>query len=192
MIIQRLFSSKEQKARRRKWDMDQAMKQGEQTEAVSQAKMLGKDKTNKLLNKYTKNTKTGLEGGIEFDGKRILADKVTRTTVKNRKELDEMERARMLVQEGREKSRAKNKAWFEGNKNYNINDHINDKADDVRGRSHKIHYEKALKNKISEKKAGKMLKKGGKIALATGGVVAAGIGAKKLVDKKKAKKEEKK
>lgn len=38
----------------------------------------------------------------------------------------------------------------------------------------------------------KDLKKGGKIALATGGVVAAGIGAKKLVDKKKAKKEEKK
>ena len=191
MIIQRLFSSKEQKARRRKCDMDQAMKQSEQTEAVSQAKMLGKDKTNKLLDKYTKNTKTGLEGGIEFDGKRILADKVTRTTVKNRKELDEMERARMLVQEGREKSRAKNKAWFEGNKNYNVNDHINDKADDI-GRSHKIHYEKALKKKISEKKAAKMLKKGGKIALATGGVVAAGIGAKKLVDKKKAKKEEKK
>ena len=192
MIIQRLFSSQEQKARRRKWDMDQAMKQGEQTEAVSQAKMLGKDKTNKLLNKYTKNTKTGLEGGIEFDGKRILADKVTRTTVKNRKELDEMERARMLVQEGREKSRAQNKAWFEGNKNYNVNDHINDKADDVIGRSHKIHYEKALKKKISEKKATKMLKKGGKFALATGGVVAAGIGAKKLADKKKAKKEEKK
>ena len=36
------------------------------------------------------------------------------------------------------------------------------------------------------------VKKGGKIALATGGVVAAGIGAKKLADKKKAKKEEKK
>ena len=36
------------------------------------------------------------------------------------------------------------------------------------------------------------LKKGGKIALATGGVVAAGIGAKKLADKKKAKKIEKK
>ena len=44
----------------------------------------------------------------------------------------------------------------------------------------------------AKKETGKMLKKGGKIALATGGVVAAGIGAKKLVDKKKAKKEEKK
>ena len=38
----------------------------------------------------------------------------------------------------------------------------------------------------------KNLKKGGKIALATGGAIAAGIGAKKLIDKKKAKKEEKK
>jgi hypothetical protein len=65
--------------------------------------------------------------------------------------------------------------------------------------------EKAAKSKASiakheakaaelraKKEAGKMLKKGGKIALATGGVVAAGIGAKKLADKKKAKKEEKK
>ena len=200
MIIQRLFSSKEQKARRRKWDMDQAMKQGEQTEAVSQAKMLGKDKTNELLNKYTKNTKTGLEGGIEFDGKRFLADKVTRTTVKNKKELDEMERARKLVQEGRKKSRAKNKAWYEGNKNYNVNDHINDKADEVLGQSHKrkINYERALEKKISEKEAakskeqvGKFIKKAGKGALIAGGVVAAGIGAKKLADKKKAEKKKK-
>ena len=65
--------------------------------------------------------------------------------------------------------------------------------------------EKAAKSKASiakheakaaelraKKETGKMLKKGGKIALATGGVVAAGIGAKKLADKKKAKKEEKK
>lgn len=44
----------------------------------------------------------------------------------------------------------------------------------------------------AKKELGKNLKKGGKIALATGGVVAAGIGAKKLADKKKAKKEEKK
>jgi len=40
----------------------------------------------------------------------------------------------------------------------------------------------------AKKEAGKMLKKGGKIALATGGAVAAGIGAKKLYDKKKKKK----
>lgn len=65
--------------------------------------------------------------------------------------------------------------------------------------------EKAAKSKASiakheakaaelraKKELGKNLKKGGKIALATGGVVAAGIGAKKLVDKKKSKKEEKK
>lgn len=63
--------------------------------------------------------------------------------------------------------------------------------------------EKAAKSKASiakheakaaelraKKEAGKMLKKGGKIALATGGVVAAGIGAKKLADKKKAKKDD--
>ena len=43
----------------------------------------------------------------------------------------------------------------------------------------------------AKKELGKNLKKGGKIALATGGVIAAGIGAKKLYDKKKAKKEEK-
>ena len=53
------------------------------------------------------------------------------------------------------------------------------------------HEAKAAKLR-AKKEAGKMLKKGGKIALATGGVVAAGIGAKKLADKKKAKKEEKK
>ena len=63
--------------------------------------------------------------------------------------------------------------------------------------------EKAAKSKASiakheakaaelraKKEAGKMLKKGGKIALATGGAIAAGIGAKKLADKKKAKKDD--
>lgn len=189
MIIlrQKEFNSKAQKTRRRKWDMDQAMKQGEQTEAVSQAKMLGKDKTNDLLNKYTKNTKTGLEGGIEFKGKKLLANKVTRTTVENKKELDEMERARNLVREGRKKSRA-NTDWF-NNKEYGVNDHINDKAREIwSGYKDKFMYKNALDKKISEKSR-KALKKGGKIALATGGAIAAGIGAKKLIDKKKAKKD---
>jgi len=39
----------------------------------------------------------------------------------------------------------------------------------------------------AKKKTGEILKKGGKIALATGGVVAAGYGAKKLYDKKNQK-----
>jgi len=193
MIIQRLFSSKAQKARRRKWDMDQAMKQGEQTEAVSQAKMLGKDKTNDLLNKYTKNTKTGLEGGIEFKGKKFLADKVTRTTVKNKKELDEMERARNLVREGRKKSRAKTD--WSNHKEYGVNDHINDKAKETwSGYKDKFMYKDVLNKKISEKsrkQTEKALKKAGKGALIAGGVVAAGIGAKKLADKKKKKSEKK-
>ena len=55
------------------------------------------------------------------------------------------------------------------------------------------HEAKAAKLR-AKKEAGeqlkKNLKKGGKIALATGGAVAAGIGAKKLYDKKKAKKDD--
>ena len=57
------------------------------------------------------------------------------------------------------------------------------------GRQHNLkdQVEKVIENKKAEEQLKQNLKKGGKIALAAGGTVAAGIGAKKLYDKKKKK-----
>jgi Cft2 family RNA processing exonuclease len=134
--------------------------------------------------------------------------------LKNKKEMEEIGRARNLLKAGRERNQDRMfKSLYDGKRKEDLNSTINQKGTIVN--PSKWERQEAVKraqltnpNKVKksiaehEKKAAELrakkeageqlkknLKKGGKIALATGGVVAAGIGAKKLVDKKKAKKE---
>ena len=221
MIIQRLFSSKAQKARRRAYDLQQGSSakyanvkplfdfDGPSdkeilSDAQSQDKMIGRKKTMDLIKKGEDST-VGSSKGIM--SKTVSYDA---TKIKNKKELDEINRARNLLRAGRDRNRDREfKGLYEGKKE-NVNDIINKKKTDKipnkwnrkdAVEQSKITNPKQVKESIAKheakaaelrakKEAGKMLKKGGKIALATGGVVAAGIGAKKLVDKKKAKKDD--
>lgn len=192
IIRQKEFNSKEQKARRRKYDLEQAMKQKNKTEALSQAEMLGEGKTKDLLDRYTKNTKTREEGAMNTFLGKIRGKKVTRTLARDRKDLEAMEKARKLVNEGRQASRKINDDYWSSN----VNEHINTKEAGSKYHNWKSDYERALKNSKNKhylrKERINNLKAAGALAAITGGAVAAGIGAKKLVDKKKSKKSERK
>lgn len=103
MIIlrQKEFNSKAQKAMRRKWDLEQAMDyntdlNNKVKEAISQDSMLGREKTNELLDKATKQTKTKKTG---------FFTKETKIYGKDRKELDEMTNATELLRAGRKRSK---------------------------------------------------------------------------------------
>lgn len=107
MIIlrQKEFNSKAQKAMRRKWDLEQAMdarefdneKQLKLNKAKSQDSMLGRKKTEELLDKATKQTKSK-RGPFGF-GKDV------RIQGKDQKELDEMENSINLLRAGRKRSK---------------------------------------------------------------------------------------
>ena len=188
MIIQRLFSSKEQKAMLREYYKQGGTALnpfGESTNALNSANIILKvdkgtkktaEKRGKDLDKlqeaaFKKNPakesgqiKSGKDSYRLFQKGDKLADKMTEEGMKKYKE-NLSERAKLL-KEAKEVAKKK--------------------AEESRASIAK-HEAKAAELR-AKKEAGeqlkKNLKKGGKIALATGGVVAAGMGAKKLYDKK--------
>ena len=105
---QKEFNSKAQKAMRRKWDLEQAMDahsyQDEENLKIQKAKsqdfMLGRKKTNELIDKATKQTKTEDEKmlGITVGKKHVLRGK-------DKKEVEEMENATNLLRAGRKRSK---------------------------------------------------------------------------------------
>ena len=172
MIIQRLFSSKEQKARRSKWDKKVAEDIHGKLD-IMQAKSLGR-RVSRLSN-------------IEKDhtGKYKIDYEPSSQNILNR-ESNEILSASKPIKDG---------VYYGGREEVISRAVHQDKRLGKSGDSMTLKIINKFKEsdkKEAEKQLKKKLKKGGKIALATGGVVAAGIGAKKLVDKKKAKKEEKK
>lgn len=110
MIIlrQKEFNSKAQKAMRRKWDLEQAMDAHSYLDeenlkiqkAKSQDSMLGRKKTNELIDKATKQTKTEPEKwlGATVGKKHVLRGK-------DKKEIEEMENATNLLRAGRNRSK---------------------------------------------------------------------------------------
>ena len=109
MIIlrQKEFNSKAQKAMRRKWDLEQAMDSYDFYDddlkiqkAKSQDAMLGRKKTNELIDKATKQTKTEPEKflGITVGKKHVLRGK-------DKREVEEMENATNLLRAGRKRSK---------------------------------------------------------------------------------------
>lgn len=110
MIIlrQKEFNSKAQKAMRRRWDLEQAMDAHSYRDkenlkiqkAKSQDSMLGRKKTNELIDKATKQTKTEDEKmlGITVGKKHVLRGK-------DKKEVEEMENATNLLRAGRKRSK---------------------------------------------------------------------------------------
>ena len=105
---QKEFNSKAQKAMRRKWDLEQAMDAYDSDQengikiqkAKSQDSMLGRKRTNELIDKATKQTKTEPEKflGITVGKKAVLKGK-------DNKELEEMENATELLRAGRKRSK---------------------------------------------------------------------------------------
>ena len=187
VIRQKEFNSKAQKARRRNWDIQQGLSQSKETNATSQAKMIGEEKTKNLLDRYTRNTKTKVEGAIKTFLGDIGGKKVTRTLAKDRKDLENMERARKLVNEGRKVSRDSGPLW---SSERNVNDHINEKGQNgVRFHNSKSDIEYALKNSKNKQYLKKQrinnLKAAGAVAATVGTVAGIGYGIKKAVDKNK-------
>ena len=167
MIIQRLFSSKEQKARRR-------------------------------INDYERVKRLGLAGEISSTNANIAATQeaisgIKKTATKSGKDIRNLlEKAQESVRGAGEVRVSRKGGHYLLGDNKDLLENKNTKEGMAAYQSDRIKKASELKKVKSNAKIKSALKKGGKIALATGGVVAAGIGAKKLADKKKAKKEEKK
>ena len=196
--IQKEFSSKAQKARRRKYDYQQGLNHGylssskeDVLNAQSQAKIIGEKKTNELLDYSTKNTKTN----------KNFFSKDTTISVKNKKQADEIKRAEDLIRAGRSGSRLEAKfPTLTNSGKINPNHIINGRRSGEFGYGKiggvsKYTIESALENgKLAQKKKlvedlkKKKLTK--KIALGTAAVIGTGIAAKKIYDKKKKKEEE--
>ena len=195
MVIQRLFSSKEQKARLRKYYKrggTSLSPLGESTNALNSASIILK------VDKGTK--KTAKKRGKDLDKLQEAAFK--KNPAEESGQIKSGKNSYRLFQKG---DKLADKMTEEGMKKYKENlserakplkeakEAAKKKAEDSRASIAK--HEAKVAELRAKKEAGeqlkKNLKKGGKIALATGGVVAAGIGAKKLADKKKAKKDSK-
>jgi len=250
MIIQRLFSSKEQKARRAKWEIENGVKPGTEEYIRNSAKGI-KKKTEKAginlsekdainaakkrlsrgdggefkaaMNEGRWRTMDALHGtndnikrngvdsmGITFDKlnfkRHIKESKPSTDLFKKEAEedynkrikpgLDRKEKNRQIAELGNKKGKeaaAKRDSQIK-QENSKLRNEFRNRVKEYKEEKTK----KAAESKASiakheakaaelraKKEAGKMLKKGGKIALATGGAIAAGVGAKKLYDKKK-------
>ena len=165
MIIQRLFSSKAQKARRAEHDIRVAKEMYGGTEGRTtnqdqlkrvgrrkqRARSIGLDSQGKLNFRYSSTPDYSLNPKNEILDATKGKDKSARAGVEYR----------ATHQRVRAESLGKDKS--------DVVDRIYNK----------------LGSKYKKEKLKQNFKKGGKIALATGGVIAAGVGAKKLYDKKK-------
>ena len=193
MIIQRLFSSKAQKARLKKLRLSEGRDPfSEMYEATDIAHKKDKgikktaEKTGKsyefLFKKAQEKTNLGEaaiiknnRGENRLDSNTIhrdkLADKQTKAGFKSYKDKQKEEISKIKAAKKKEADIKAKKA-------------AESKASIAK------HEAKAAELR-AKKELGKKIKTGGKIALATGGVVAASVGAKKLIDKKKAKKKKK-
>lgn len=195
MIIQRLFSSKEQKARRAKWDVkvsrdiwgvpveeELAKSQGRNTQrslTVNLDKKSGKARVNyenSKIQDLTRRDKSEILNAI--NGEKKLNSSALDKIVNRSKELNGR-----IISNTVEKDLPVEKKLDKLTRAAKLQINLIGRQNNLKNLE-----EKVIENKKAEEQLKKNLKKGGKIALATGGVVAAGIGAKKLADKKKAKK----
>ena len=228
VIRQKEFNSKAQKARRRAYDLQQGssakyanVKKGLfdfdgpsnseiLSNAQSQDKMIGRKKTMDLIKKG--------EDSVVGSSKGIMSKTVSydTTKVKNKKELDEIKRARDLLRAGRSRNRDREFKYLYENKKDNVNDLINrkkngrlitkrDRKDAVEQSKitnprlvkesiakHEARAVELRAKKVAGQKLVKNLKTAGKVGIGVAG--AAGIVAykvKKKIDRKKKEKEEK-
>jgi len=214
------YSSKAQKARRRVYDLQrgssaryaylESQLDGERlSSAQSQDKMIGRKKTMDLIKKG--------EDSITGSSKGILNKTISydTTKVKNKKELEEINRARDLLRAGRNRNRDRLfPRLYEGKKD-NVNHTINMKSvnknyilPDARKEAveqskiinpkrvkesiakHEAKSNELRAKKLAGEKLAKNLKTAGKVGLGVAGVAGIGYGIKKAIDKKK--KEDKK
>ena len=170
MIIQRLFSSKAQKARRAKWEIEVGKKAVKSQHPF--APMYG---SNDYFNRSGQKKKVEDVTMKEMKklGRQVLKSSSPESSYVSGIDLN--------------KDKLAEKATDSGKLEY-LNERKK-KAKEMADRNKEI---KKLEENMKKTLRKGNLKKGGKAALITGGAVAAGIGAKKLADKKKAKKEEKK
>ena len=200
VIRQKEFNSKAQKARRRKYDLQQGSTanysdymgfadEGKRlSQAQSQDKMLGRDRTNELLNKWEKSVK-GSEKGW-FGDRKIKYDG---TDFGNKKKLEEVERAKDLLRAGRERNRDRQFPTLYEKREKDVNTLINsgEAGGGDKFNRHKI--KDALKEsrkanprkKATNLKMVKNLKTAGKVGLGVAATAGLGYGIKKAVDKNK-------
>ena len=203
MIIQRLFSSKAQKARRAKWETENQSRPSQKDidhqlkdPRSKMEKELDRELGRKDNPRYNKTQKEAIDAAKKKNFRSDLRWKNTAA--------DELATDPAIRREFRENKAQILKRRKQASKELeeSVKKLEKERADEEAKKEVERKAKKAAESKASiakheakaaelraKKEAGKMLKKGGKIALATGGVVAAGIGAKKLADKKKAKKE---
>ena len=196
MIIQRLFSSKEQKARRAKWDKKvakdiwggqldkkKAKQIGRDTQRRSTVSLdNGKARVNYENSKIQDLTKRGNNEILNaVNGEKKLNSEAFDKIVNRSKELDSR-----IISKTVEKDLPVEDKLNKLTKSSKLQIKLIGRQNNLKNLE-----DKAIEKAKNNKKLKENLKKGGKIALATGGVVAAGIGAKKLADKKKAEKKKK-
>lgn len=196
MIIQRLFSSKEQKARRAKWDKKvakdiwgrqldgkKAKQVGRDTQRRSTVNLdNGKARVNYENSKIQDLTKRGNNEILDaVNGEKKLNSGAFDKIVNRSKELDSR-----IISKTVEKDLPVEDKLNKLTKSSKLQIKLIGRQNNLKNLE-----DKAIEKAKNNKKLKENLKKGGKIALATGGVVAAGIGAKKLADKKKAEKKKK-
>ena len=197
MIIQRLFSSKEQKARRAKWDEKVAEDiWGKQVDEKT-AKRVGRD--SQKLNTVSLDKKSG-KARVNYENSKI--QDLTRrdkneilNAVNGEKKLNSSTFDKIVNRSKELDGRIISKTV---EKDLPVEDKLNKLTKSSKlqikliGRQNNLKNleDKAIEKAKNNKKLKENFKKGGKIALATGGAIAAGVGAKKLYDKKKTKKDD--
>ena len=187
MIIQRLFSSKEQKARLRRLRLserrDPLSEMYEATNIASE-KDKGIKKTSQKTGKSYESLFKKAQGKTNLSESAIIRN----NRMENRLDSNTIHRDKLADKQ--------TKAGFKSYKDRQ-NKEIS-KIKESKRKEAEIKAKKAAESKASiakheakaaelkaKKESGEILKKGGKTALVVGGAIAAGVGAKKLIDKKK-------
>ena len=170
---QREFNSKDQKLRLKKYYKSMA-----ETDPGKLAKSLLN--SSDITSEISKNVeKTSKKSGKNSDE---LFNSIQSKRAKQPFEDGEIALGRVKNKNNKPSDKLADKLTKEGMKNYKI------ERENFRNKIEK----EIEENKLKKAKTIKNLKKGGIGALAIGGAIATGIGAKKLYDKKKSKKSEKK
>ena len=185
MIIQRLFSSKAQKARRHKYDLDMAKKAEGSSFIPDKLEIQNEADRIRQGRKAIKTGKDNLGMPLETSKRSNLGDgkgaHFVHDSINKAKPGDIVNATSPMGTNPEAKKRVSERFTRSG------------KTTSSNFEEFSKNWRKAeiLKRDARVGDAIELAKKNkGKIALATGGVVAAGIGAKKLADKKKAKKDD--
>jgi len=198
MIIlrQKEFNSKAQKARRAEWDkkvakdiwggqLDEkrAKQVGRDTQRLNTVNLdKGKARVNYENSKIQDLTKRGNNEILNaIDGEKKLNSSAFNKIVDRSNELDSR-----IISKTVEKDLPVEEKLKKLTRSSKLQIKLTGRQDNLKNLK-----DKAIEKAKNDKKLKENLKKGGKIALATGGAIAVGYGAKKLIDKKKAKKDSK-